>query len=281
MEQTQTTSLDKKNQNLDSPGYSVSYEFRCPQCFKLYKVQKSDILSSQPHFECQACQVQFTFDYPPKNPRAIYTRVVNTQLPKLMNGKIQNIKAKRPELKKCPKCQTMNPRSAADCIKCQVVFEKVEALSPADAKAGGAPSLLKAWQDLMHDYNNLTKHLAFVDRCEEMHALPFALKKYKELKEVQPHDSLAQQMVNSVLLKALEKQAQTAAKLPLIRQMRELPWRKIARVSPVVISILMIMIGTISHANRNLVGIGASLLLLTLGLAWFFKGRIHPDDFLK
>lgn len=290
MEQQTSTSLEQKKQGLDSAGYlsnsqALAYDFRCPQCFKLYKVQKADIHSSQPHFECQACQVHFTFDYPPKNPRTIYTRVVNTQLPKLLNGKIQEIKSKRAELKKCPKCQTLNPRSATDCIKCQIVFEKYESVTTADAKAGGVPSLIKAWQDLMHDYNNLTKHMAFVDRCEEMHALPFALKKYKELKEVQPHDSLAQQMVNSVLMKALEKRVKSAAGLPLVQKIiaraQEIPWKKIIRLSPFVISVLMILIGAVNLGQRNLVGIGASLLLLTLGLTWFVKGRIHLDDFLK
>jgi hypothetical protein len=185
-----------------------------------------------------------------------------------------------PELRKCPKCQAMNPRLSKECIKCGVIFEKVEKLPVADAALGAIPSLVKAWQDLIGDYDNLKKHLAFVNRCEELHALPYALKKYQSLKEAQPQDEVAQKMFHQVVLKNLKSKAEAQNWYQQTRiALSKVNWVRVRKVAPLVIGFTLILIGLSSHAGRNMVGLGAALLFLTLGLTAFFKGRLSVEDF--
>ena len=277
-------------ENIDSVNNITSkvkgIEFRCPQCFKLYCVKPSEIHSAQPQFECQSCHANFVFDYPPKNKNALYTRLVGTrtltlpQVGKLAKSDVQNSRRNAPELKACPKCQTMNPRGVSDCFKCGVVLAKAEAIQH-EPKLSTFPSLMKMWQDLLHDYNNLTKHMAFVDRCEELQALPFALKKYKELKEVQPQDSLASQMMNSVLMKSLSRQAGQVVEYRALRFLKEIPYANIMRILPVMLGMGLLLRGLFSHGSRNYAGGGVALLVLILGYSYFAKGRLSWRDFWK
>ncbi len=262
-------------------GDFASIEFRCPQCFKLYRVNTKDIYSSQPQFECQTCHANFVFDYPPKNVKAIYTRALSLpQVGKLSKLGNRVLSKKGSELKACPKCLTMNPRGVNECYKCGVVFSKIEMVQH-EPKAGHLPSLMKMWQDLMHDYNNMTKHMAFVDRCEELHALPFALKKYKDLKEVQPQDSLAHQMLNSVLIKSLSRQASQVVDHRFLSFLKEVPYANLLRVFPLVLGALLILLGLLSNGSRNFAGGGVAFLVLILGLTYVLKGRLDWRDFWR
>lgn len=263
------------------PVPNVSLEFRCPQCFKLYKVDPSHIHSSEPQFECQVCHAQFTFEYPPRNPKAIYTKSLSLPQVGKLNKK-QTLRQSYAEnssnlvlFKTCPKCLTKNPRGNEECFKCGVLMSKAEIVS----KVGTTPSLIKMWQELLNDYSNITKHMAFVDRCEDLQALPFAMKKYKELKEVQPQDSLADQMFNSVLIKSFSQKASEVSKHPKVKWLFQIPWNNVLRVSPLVFSFLFMLIGLFSPGSRNFAGFGVTLLVLTLGLAYFLKGRIRLSDF--
>jgi ribosomal protein L40E len=276
------------NSSRERTGTTV-IEFRCPQCFKLYKTSSTDIYSSQPQFECASCHALFVFDYPPKNTKSIYTRTLSLpQVSKL--AKTQRVATatgttammssaieKSAELKVCPKCQATNPRGVEECYRCGVVFSKLE-----NGGGGGLPSLMRMWQELLSDYANVTKHLAFVDRCEEMHALPFALKKYNDLKEVQPQDSLAHQMLNSVLIKSLSRQAGQMASHPGMRWLRfvaGIPWSNLFRISPVAVSFFLVCLGLVSHNNRNLAGGGVALLVLIFGFIYFLKGSVRWRHF--
>jgi len=239
-------------------------ELRCPQCFKLYKVRVGLIHSQQPHFDCVSCHVRFAFDYPPRNWNAVHTKVIRSPQVRLSENP-----AIAKTLKPCPRCQGLNPRGAIECNKCQVVFAKVESIS-SDTSSAARPSLIKAWQDLLSDYSNLRKHMEFVDRCEELQALPFAMRKYRDLKEVQPHDSMAAQMMNSVVMRALGKNSQW---------LQRLPWSNIFRVTPLVIAGILMLGGLIRPGWRNFVGGGVSLVVLTLGFAYLMKGRVSWKDF--
>lgn len=256
-------------------------EFRCPQCYKLYRSNTQSIQSNQPQFECHSCHAQFIFDYPPKNPKTIYTRALSLpQVGKLSRLDTQALMKKGPELKTCPKCSTMNPRGVKECYKCGVIFAKLE-MGPGDVRQGQLPSLIRMWQELLHDYNNITKHMAFVDRCEELQALPFALKKYKELKEVQPQDSLAHQMLNSVLVKSLSRQAGQMVEHRSLSFLKKIPYANLSRVAPIFLGFLSILIGLFGHGSRNFAGGGVAFLVLVFGFVYFSKGRISLQDFWK
>lgn len=254
------------------------FNVRCPSCNKLFRIDSREIKSSSPYFDCTACKARFTFDFPPPNVNRIETRVVSQKDTFQLEDSVDQ--EAMPELKKCPKCSAMNPRLTKECIKCGVIFERVESVPASDAALGAIPSLMKAWQDLLSDYDNLKKHVAFVDRCEDLHALPFALKKYQSLKEAQPQDDLAQTMLHRVLLRNIGTKAKN---LSLVQKSQEalskVNWVRVRKLAPMIIGLLLVLIGLTTNSYRNMVGVGAALLFLTIGLTVFIKGRLSIEDF--
>lgn len=289
MENVETVNNEMR---VNHPQNAESYEFRCPKCSKLYRVFKSEVLSSNPQFECQSCHALFFVNLSTKKaavtpPTSALTTAQMLRLEeKQKANQLRRSAVQKGELKACPKCHTLNARLAPECYKCGIVFAKLELMAEAQ-KHGGLPSLVKMWQDLMQDYNNMTKHMEFVDRCEDMHALPFALKKYKELKEVQPQDSTAKSMFKSVIMKSLSQKANFViqqpwferAYTPLKAKVRQIPWMNLLRVSPLAIGFLLVLLGSSNAANRNFAGAGVALLTLILGFVYVLKGRISWYDF--
>lgn len=256
------------------------FNVRCPECSKLFRVDSREIKSSSPQFQCSACKTEFSFSYPPVDLRKIETKVV--RLPRDWQLAEQDIKEPLPqELKNCPKCLALNPKNRNECIKCQVIFSKVEGL-PLQKELGALPSLIRAWQDLLSDYNNLKKHMAFVDRCDELQALPFALKKYQSLKEAQPQDAFTQEMIKHVLVKGIKEspvaKPWASAVQVLVRLNSKINWFLVGKLSPLAASFALILMGAMSQSNKNMIGVGVSILFLTLGLTIFIKGRIKISD---
>lgn len=263
------------------------FNVRCPACSKLYRIDSKEIKSSQPHFECVTCDTKFTFDFPPQNLAKIETRALNVSVPEIEESFEEvavEAKSENANLKTCPKCGSSNPSLNAECVKCQVIFDKVENL-PMDVKLGAFPSLVKAWQELFGDYDNLKKHLAFVDRCEDLQALPFALKKYQALKEAQPHDPVAQRMVVAVTMKTkgLQRIHAKLMKTGIISVgaawATHIPWTRVKKLAPLVVAGGFMLYGMSNAGARNLIGIGVAVIFLTVGLTIFIKGRISADDF--
>lgn len=276
--------MDIERQHLNSSEKIVvganqlqHFNIRCPSCQKLFRVDSREIKSSQPHYDCSSCKGRFTFDFPPSSVNRVETRMVSQAETFALKESTANTAAVMGvDLKKCPKCSAINPKLAGECLKCHVIFEKVEDLVM-DPALGAFPSLVRAWHELMSDYDNLKKHLAFVDRCEDLQALPFALKKYEILKEAQPQDEVAQKMFQSVWVKAL------AGRVPghkyVNQYLAQVNWMRVRKLAPVVFAMIFILSGLAHAGSRNLVGVGAAILFLTLGLTIFIKGRISLADF--
>ncbi|PIS11020.1 MAG: hypothetical protein COT73_06145 [Bdellovibrio sp. CG10_big_fil_rev_8_21_14_0_10_47_8] len=257
------------------------FNVRCPACDKLFRVDSREIKSSSPYFDCTACKSRFSFDYPPANVNKIETFVVSQKETFQLTDSVDRSVPR--ELKKCPKCSSLNPQLSKECLKCGVFFERVESLGT-DGSLGAIPSLVKTWQELMSDYDNIKKHMVFVNRCEDLQALPFALKKYQTLKDAQPQDSTAQDMLHQVLLKNIKTQAQKFSGYQQIHDsvgntLSKVNWPRVRKVAPLAISLSMVLMGLFVGGYRNLVGIGAAMAFLTLGLTIFIKGRISWQDF--
>jgi hypothetical protein len=266
------------------------FNVRCPCCHKLFRVESRDVKSTSPYFDCTVCKTRFTFDFPPLDLKKIETKIVSQKDSFQLQDSVDK-SALPTELKKCPKCQSLNPRLSKECIKCGILFEKVEDL-PMDAKVGALPSLVKAWQELLSDYSNMKKHMEFVHRCEDLQALPFALKKYQTLKEIQPQDDLARQMFHQVFLKDLKKNIDHQSnQIKFIRNARveiaarwvqvssRINWVRLRKVFPLFLGLCLMLIGWWQQGARNLVGVGTAVIFLTIGLTLFIKGRIRLDDF--
>lgn len=252
---------------------------RCPICAKLYKADSALIMSSNPHFHCQVCHTDFTFDSPPKHPHSVQTRPLKLPSKNPSFSKAADLDFNENHFRKCPKCQHVNPKNVDECSHCHVIFSRVEGL-PLEPRTGALPSLMKMWQDLMSDYDNLTKHVAFVDRCEDLQAIPFALKKYQSLKEAQPHDEVAQQMFHQVWLKSLGMRAGRMAEASQLKFLAsKVNWPRVIKMSPLALSGLLILIGLFTSPLRNLVGLGAAIAVVTVGLRIFKSGRFQFDDY--
>lgn len=256
----------------------LHFNVRCPSCSKLFRVDSREIKSSLPHFDCSSCLTRFTFDFPPSNVNKIETRAISqAETFNLQETEVQPVIGV--DLKKCPKCSTLNPKLASECIKCHVIFEKLEDLSM-DPAQGAFPSLVRAWQELMSDYDNLKKHLAFVDRCEDLQALPFALKKYEILKDAQPQDETAQKMFQNVWVKSFAGRVTHQVTQRYLKQyIDQVNWTRVRKLAPLATGALLILGGLASSGSRNMVGVGAAIIFLTLGFTIFIKGRISLADF--
>lgn len=257
----------------------------CPGCNKLYKIDTRDLRSKEPQFNCTDCKTVFTIERCGERSGATGQGATSAAYVSTSNIYQAKILSRPPVgnqiaegLKKCPKCEAFNPILSEDCLKCGVIFSKLENL-PMDQKLGALPSLVRAWQGLIRDYSNLTKHVEFVDRCEELNATPYALKKYLELKELQPQDEIAQQMLHRTLMKNFEKKAIDTGhwwikKNPWILKVNQrINWSKLIRYSPFVLAGLMILIGFFSEGLRNLIGFGVSLSFLLVGVTVLFRSR--------
>ena len=269
-----------------------------------------------PEFECINCNNIFAIETPIQDPKKIVTRLlfrpqellndnidqasesvaageasenskrsnsdsctfVKSKLKKIgINSKIEEFGT---EVKSCPKCSALNPKAFKECIKCGVIFSRLENL-PLDPKLGAIPSLVRAWQDLMSDYTNLKKHFAFLDQCEELKALPYALKKYEDLKSVQQQDQIAREMLHRTLFRQFARKANNlSSRYPMVRFLSNLPWARIFKIAPVCFALFFILIGIFSQSLRNLVGIGVAIGFIYLGMMTFVQGRIHWRDYL-
>lgn len=161
---------------------------------------------------------------------------------------------------------------ATDCVHCHIIFTKLV--------RGGGSVLGRAWKDLMQDYQNIGKHIAFVDRCEDLQALPFALRKYQDLQTAQPQDSVTQDMIHQVWLRGLSKKMQAS---DWFRQSKvfaqSVNWNRVLKMSPWLMGALFIGLGLLKYSLRNLVGIGVAILFLCLGLVLFKRGKVELSDF--
>lgn len=278
LEKSPLESFETDSQSQKDDQKNSQLQFRCPQCLKLYVVDRAQIFSTQPEFQCTKCLCRFAFHYHPGLTQVKTRAFTLPQISKL--NRMKNVKKNQQEFVECPKCQTMNPRTSEDCYKCGVHFQKIQFVAK-EKKVKAFPSLMKLWQELMNDYSNIAKHMQFVDQCEDLQALPFALKKYKDLKETQPHDSLANQMFDSVIMKTLSTHALKYKEVPILRRIRQLPWANFFRVSPLALGVFLFLIGIWRYEARNMIGAGVALLVLTIGFAYIYFGRVRLEDFWR
>jgi len=255
-------------------------DLRCPECCKLYRIDTRDIISDSPHFDCIQCKVTFQVEADPESPRNLITKTANQMHLSQLNFHELNPEA----IRKCPKCACSNLKSKVECIKCGVIFEKYD---KSEREGGVLPSVARAWSELLQDYNNIAKHMSFVDQCDELMAIPYALKKYEELRELQPFDEIANQMHERVLLKNFAKKSynqlrSNLSKYPQILIFKDFVWRiswaRYLRISTWLLPLSFIGWGTFDSQLRNLIGLGVSFLFLRVAIQFFVKGEIKVKD---
>jgi hypothetical protein len=246
-------------------------KLRCPSCAKLYEVDSADIQTSHPQFHCVSCESRFTFSFPPLDPKNIICTPVDAEGHSSLEWAMKNSKS-------CPKCGALSPRTAEECYACHVIFSKLEGL-PMDPSLRAQPSLVRKWKLLIEDFANETKHEDFINSCQALEALGFALTKYQDIKQAQGGDTLCDRMIENI--NARISNALTLSSVPKKNPAALLKprWQKYALWAPYILSFLLILWGTFSLGHRNLIGLGVATACLATGLITMIKGQLRLQDF--
>lgn len=254
-----------KNQ-LDSTyetSEQMKLKLRCPSCAKLYQVDTIDIETVSPQFQCVTCDCRFTFAYPPIDPNQILCSIVDA------SGHIDF----QAEHKSCPKCAALSPADAEECYSCRVIFSKLEGM-PEDPTLRAQPSLVRKWKNLMDDFTNEEKHEEFIRDCHQMEALNFAFSKYNDMKQALGGDELCERMLRQVQ-RLTEVAVQVAAKESSVVNEKVRPWTSYIIPGIYILCAILILWGSFSLANRNLVGVGVAVACLLTGVILSTRGRVR------
>lgn len=230
---------------------------RCPSCAKLYQVETGRIFSTSPEFQCVSCETRFAFEFPPTDPLAIQTYAI---LPREEAAK------SLAKTRKCPRCAAESPEVSKECLACGVIFEKLEGL-PQDRTLKAQPSLVRRWKEILADYTNEALHQSFLNACREQDALAYARVQYKDLKRLQGQDEIADRMLKQI--DAISEVARAVASEPLAAPKALSRWEMLRRILlfvPYVVGFALVLWGASRMGQRNMIGAGIAVLLLSYGL---------------
>lgn len=241
---------------------------RCPSCAKLYEVEEKDIHSSEPQFQCVACQTRFTFSYPPIDFRNIACRICDAEGQDAFDDMMKSQRS-------CPKCGALSPREAEECYSCHVIFSRLDGL-PQDPALRAQPSLVRKWKAVVDDFENEKAHEDFIESCQRLEALNFAVSKYIDMKQALGGDEVCEQRLRQLQALqdlALRQSVQPAASRPaapaVVYNLKSILVYLIYGVS-----LFLIVWGASSLGHRNLVGLGVALACLETGVLLTVRGRL-------
>lgn len=289
---------------LSHKATSSALEFRCPHCQKLYTTDVSDVSENVSYFECFGCQTLFALECTVGSVGALFSTYIvpvtgvakakdysQTQskqaspaftLPELIGSSVSDTKLNfqlsseidfkveaSAKVTNCPKCGSVSVAGAKECYSCGVIFERYQ-LAHSEGEWAVHPSLVRRWRELVIDFDNAQKHEDFIQECHSLNSLPFARKKYVEMKALLGQDSDCDRYIKRVdgvarhlsaksefVLGAKESQQKPAEMSKLRKTLFSIPF---------AISLILIVVGMAGAHQRNLIGLGISLAVLSYGL---------------
>ncbi len=255
---------------------------RCPKCLKLYSVDTAGIQDSRPKFQCRDCHEKFW----------ITTALSPNDVEEIMGFPLEWLESDKPaqvlvdRIYSCPKCTEPYTAAQNQCSKCGLIFakyiEKVAAknLAPASNEFDGisAPATVKAaWDDVIEQFDKFDVHQKFIYSAQVENCLEYAAKQYALILEACPTDELALraqkqiEAIESVRFETRSRGSRPHAG-PNIFETLELEIRKLRFPSLILLcSGIVITMGVLLPNERNLVGIGSSILFLILALRYYFR----------
>lgn len=271
-----------EKESLGDQGLHSEQQFikvRCPQCFKLFSVSSAEIVVAQPKFSCKSCQCKFWLSYPECLSQG---EIIGFPLEWIepQNDPPDNAEQQKEYFKPsslvqgiepagfvldCPKCATPYERGEKECKKCGVIFTKVFALQKETLQA--SKEVKSFWEKIIEEYENIDLHQKFVRQCLKEDYLDYASSKYRQILEVHPSDEVARKMTREiealvsreVLLKSSEeKPKKTKRKIPFLALI-------------IFLSTTVMVFGFFVPELRNLVGLGASTLFLTVAIKFWAR----------
>ncbi len=277
----------------------MNVKLRCPACAKLYEVQKEDIHSDIPVFQCVSCHSKFAFEVPQTDhhhglvetflvtPRVESAPTFNdalsqfNQMPQVEPVSVVEPAFQAEATRNCPKCGAVNGRKAQECYSCHVIFSRLEGL-PQDPSLKAQPSLVRKWKNLLENFDNEALHEEFIMSCQALDALRFATMKYEEIRDAQGGDALCDQMlarIQSLMMVELQQKPLTKNAEAQVQGFQK--YRKYMFWAPFVISGLMILLGMLNLGQRNLIGLGVAIACMASGLIVMVRGRFQASDFFE
>lgn len=277
---------------------------RCPECFRLYSVSAAEISESRPRFACIQCETKFWLAFPEsleadevigfplewlESPQSFVQKdkdngitqrdlessnaplaskdvLPSTESLPLQSKVLRQSPSKSWTLQQdfhCPKCGHSTALGSKECGSCGVVFAKLEIKSRWDTLPA-TKELKEHWENVIADYDDVKMHDLFIQEALAEGNLGFAAAKYRTILDA-ASDEMAEKQLKKMELLA----AQTfSSSVP--------PVKKIKRTKVSFFMLVYLFCGLVIGAGfvfpvlRNLVGLGAALLFLTLALKFLF-----------
>lgn len=254
---------------------STSIQVRCPDCFKLYAINSSDIHEAQPHFVCAHCSTQFWLPYPECLESASgligFKVEIEESGEKLTAPKELNLKPFS-----CPKCGEAYHSGQTECEKCGVVFHKFVSTQFVASQRrftdlSASQELKDLWESALLEYENASRHQVFVNYAFADGNVDYAIRKYTDILDSNPSDEIANQRIKEIQARTVAH-AQSQRKAPAQAKWHDITIPRL-RLSPLffVIAGGLICTGLIVPGSRNLVGFGCSLLFVTFAVKFYFN----------
>lgn len=246
-----------------------SLRVRCPHCRKLYMVQFSDIQESKPRFECVQCRQRFWVSLADQD---LTHEVIG--LPVQMKdapapAAREAAPAASRQTEPCPKCFKSNEVGRTECAHCGIMIDKARSQSLAMTEGLPPHSAILAtlWKKVIADYGDEAQHAEFLRACQRERNLGYAAAQYAQMQRLMPADETTARRVREVEALALTMVPPIASTVRVPRRFPRL-WHL-----PLMFATIVIISGMLAPMWRNLVGVGAAVLFLTIGLRMHLRRR--------
>lgn len=227
---------------------------RCPHCRKLYLVQRADIRETKPRFECVQCHERFW----------LATEEINAHQ-EVIGLPLQVREVSRPlKVEPCPKCRAPIAVGSLECSSCGVVISKWRTVrSQKSGTVVASDVLQRQWQKVMDDFSHTSTHQDFILACRRDGNLAFAAQQYGSLAQVLPGDDQIRQRLSEI-------EALSLSEIPVTDKKFRPTMPKIWQI-PLIAGSAMMLLGLVLPMFRNLMGVGAVLMFLSVTLRWQLK----------
>jgi hypothetical protein len=170
---------------------------------------------------------------------------------------------------KCPKCSVKTSANATECMQCGLLFAKYRPIFeegiPGEIRLEGRRDLADLWAAVLTDYSDESKHHQFIFACDEAGCLPYASQKYARVLVAVPHEDVAKRMRRQIIALATSKAESGGA--TGLWSFRIPGFNSLA----IVLGSAAMTMGFILPGMKNLTGIGASMLALSIAVRFFLR----------
>lgn len=175
----------------------------------------------------------------------------------------------------CPACQKELIASAQECLSCGVVITRVQDRQYLKNKqntvgaidhlsVGEIKQLDRRWKQVVVNYHDHQEHYNFINHCQRVGALPFAVHHYTQMLEVDSEDDIAELMRRQVLSRLTVKLETSKPVAPALAEIQPLLFVVLRWISALLLftATAFITIGLLAPNQKNLVGLGVAFMAL-------------------